>query len=131
MAFAAVKRATLLYPCGGTLQNPNHHLFILLTDPVGPAKQVLMVNVSTIRGERYDSTCVLDARDHPFLRRPSYVVYAASRTEPVSRLMNGIAAGEFIAHELLKEEVFARVVAGIEKSPHTRPFAKTFLKESN
>lgn len=131
MAFAAVKRATLLYPCGGTLQNPNHHLFILLTDPIGPAKQVLMVNVSTIHGNRYDPTCVLNAGDHPFLKQPSYIVYKASRTEPVSRLMNGIASGEFTAHDLLKEQFFARVVAGIEKSPHTPRFAKTFLKESN
>ena len=127
--FAVVKGATLLTPSGSFSQPNLKHLTILLTNPVGPAKQVLTVTVSTIRGSNYDRTCVLDKGDHSFINGPSFVAYWFCRHDCTEKAIHeAIANDMFVPMEPLREEVFDRVVAGLHKSPHTAPFAKTFIR---
>ncbi len=131
--FAVVKLATLLIP-SGTITRPGlKHLAILLTDPVGPAKQILIVTVSTLRGSKFDDrTCIINAGEHDFIKQQSYVVYSACRCDCFERhIHDGIANKMLSPMHLLREDVFTRVLAGVEKSPHTKPFAKKFLRDSN
>lgn len=131
--FAVVKKGTLLVPSGSVKRPDLKHLTILLTDPVGPAKQILTVTVSTLRGNKFDDhTCIINAGEHDFLKQPSFVAYWTCRCDcSESHILNGIASKLFIPMQPLKEEIFKRVIAGVEKSAHTKPFAKKFLKDSN
>lgn len=126
--FAAVERATLLYPSPSTRDPNGKHLFILLTGPYGPAKQVLMVSVITLRREgRYDDSCILKPGDHEFIKHESCVAYSLCRLEPAEKLSNGVACRAFTDCGLLLEPVFDRVIAGMRKSPFKKPFAIEFL----
>lgn len=131
--FAVVKRATLLIPSGSINRPDLKHLAILLTNPIGPAKQILTVTVSTLRGNKFDDhTCIINAGEHDFIKQPSFVAYWACRCDCVeSQILNGISSKMFTPMQPLKEDVFARVIAGVEKSAHTKPFAKKFLKDSS
>ena len=101
--FAAIKRATLLYPSPSARDPSGKHLFILLTDPSGPANLVLMVGVATVQGSIFDSTCILKAGDHTFIKHPSYVAYALCRVEPADKLIKGVENKFFVDKGLLDE----------------------------
>ena len=127
--FVAVKRATLLYITGNKVSTTKH-FYILLTDPFGPAKQVAMACVCSVR-DGCDTTCLLKVGDHPFIEHPSYVAYNLSRIERSDALINGVAKGLFVDKGMLDEGVFQRVLAGVTKSNFTRPFIVDFLAECN
>lgn len=131
--FAVVQRATLLVP-SGTATDPNRkHLTILLTDPIGPVKQVLTVTVSKVKGNRSDDrTCLLNAGDHAFIGIPSYVAYRWCRHDCTeAHILNCVGSRLFEPMEMLREDVFARVIEGLDKSPHTPPFAKKMIRGAN
>lgn len=128
--FNAVKRATFLYPSGPAKDPNRKHLCILLTDPVGPPEQILTVTVVTA-GDNFDSACVLNAGDHEFIKHKSYVAYATCRIDFASRIKECVASGEFSGREMLKEEVFKRVIEGLAKSKSVKPFVRQFLQDSN
>lgn len=120
--------ATLLYPSGPSHDQARNHLFILMTAPSGPADQILMVSVST-RQKRSDTTCVLAAGAHAFIRHESVVEYKFARIEPARRLVSGVASGEFIVKDPVTHEIFERVRAGLYRSPFAKPYAREFLKD--
>lgn len=128
--FAVVKRATLLVP-SGTANDPNRkHLTILLTAPTGPAKQVLTVNISTLRGNRGDdSTCLLDIGDHEFIKHRSYVAYWSCRHDCTeAHILNCVGSKLFEPKGMLREDVFVRIIEGMDRSPHTPLFAKKMIR---
>ena len=124
--FSPVRQATLLYPTGDKGQD--HHLLILLTDPFGPAKQVLLVPICSVRGV-HDNSCLLVAGDHEFIKQESFVSYALARVEPAAWLVDGVNKRLFIDKGLLETKIFQRVLAGLGISKFTKPFAKVFFME--
>jgi len=127
--FAAKRLATLLYPSGSISDPSRHHLFVLLTDPFGPAAQVLMACVCTIV-EGSDDSCLLKNGDHDFIKHDTYVAYGFCRIESVKALVNGLAKGIFVEKGNISEAVYKRIIAGLRKSPFTKPFVVDFLKET-
>lgn len=125
--FQAVKRATLLYPSPSHNDPNKKHLFIILTDPCGPANQVLLASVSTVRGNNHDKSCILTSEDHEFCCDESFVAYAFCRTEPAAKLVKGVESNYFSDKGLIGEDAFKRIVDGLKKSKHTKPFALQFL----
>lgn len=129
--FEVTKRSTLLYPSGPKHDPNRKHLFVVLTDPFGPAKQVLIVSVVTMRGDKCDQSCVLKKEDHEFIEHDSFVAYATCRVEFESTLISGLSSREFVEKPKLREDVFVRVVGGMTKTKLIKPFAIQFFQESN
>lgn len=65
-----------------------------------------------------DSTCLLEASDHEFVRHLSYVDYARSRIEHMVKLAKGVQDGIFVPRELMADVHFDRICEGVEKSPY-------------
>jgi hypothetical protein len=127
--FQPVRRATLTYPSGPPTDIHRHHLFILLTDPHGPAEQVLMVSCCSVPANNpCDTTTILAVGDHEFIKHASYVAFAKCRTEPASKLIAGVASGQFVDKGLCSEEVFAKIIAGLYASDYVKPFATEFYE---
>jgi hypothetical protein len=105
----------------------------MLTDPVGPARQILTVSISTIRGKSSDDqTCILKPGDHEFIKDPSFVAYWSCRHDCTEDgILRGINNNVFVPMEPMKEDIFARVIDGLSKSPRTKPYAVNFIKNSN
>lgn len=107
----------------GAHQNPdNYHLCIVLSDPENAeGRQVLYAPVITAR-RRYGATCILDIGDHPFIRHKSCVHYAVMGQRPETHLLKlGRMSAPLEAH------VLERVLDGVMISPHSPPWAESFL----
>ena len=67
---------------------------------------------------------------HPFITTNSYILYRKTRIEGSQTLLNGVNEGIFVPKELMPDEPFARICAGITASPHT-PLAHKKYYEDN
>lgn len=126
MTFAPCKRATLLIPSGPANDPDRHHLFVLLTDPNAEGKVLLATFSSVKPGLFYDPTCLVQAGEHPFVTRPTWVNYAHCRIEEAAKLVNGINAGFFFAREIADQALLARICKGLFDSPHAKPLFRRF-----
>ncbi len=120
--------ATLLMPSG----NEGDHLYVVLNDPrafEGRGQQfwVVLVNLSSVReGVAHDATCVLDAGDHVFVKRPSFVFYRNARVEPQNHVLRLVEQGVFNPHVPVSAELLQRIKTGLFDSPHTKREFKRF-----
>ena len=87
----------------------------------------MLVNLSSVReGVPYDTTCVLDAGEHEFIRHPSFVFYRNARIEPESHVLQLVEQGLFKPHVAVSAEVLQRIKSGLFASPHTKREFKRF-----
>lgn len=129
--FFVVRRATLLIPSGPPQDPDRKHLYVCITDPVGAARETLLVPVATLRqGEPHDPTCRLFRGDHPFLRHESYVNYRFARIDPADRIERGVRDGVLVPHQVLDTAVFARVCKGLTESRFLAPRYREFYLAS-
>jgi len=106
------KKGTLLVPSGGT-----SHLHIICNDTCHIGAN-LLVNISSAY-DGCDSTCMLDVGDHDFVRHASYVFYAKAMIVKARGLKSGFDNGSIRTQAPLRDDVFTRVVEGINASPDT------------
>jgi hypothetical protein len=125
--FLPVRRATLTIPSGPQGDPNRDHLHVLLTDPVGAERLLLLASVCSVKpGIPHDATCYLYPGDHEFVRRQSYVFYAQAIIVPEQKLLSGIRSGDFRGQEALSDALMARICQGLLDSRHTKPAIKTF-----
>lgn len=122
--FVPYRRATLLIPSGPAHDPDRKHLFIVLADPLQvlqyTEKHSLLVGVASIQPDvPHDSTCLLGAGDHEFIRHRSYVHYARARIEPSQGILNGVKQGKLVPKAMLVDQTFARVCKGLVESRFT------------
>ena len=55
------------------------HLWIVITTPEGADGRFIMVNITTLRPNAPDTSCVLQVGDHPFIVRDSIAFYHDAR----------------------------------------------------
>lgn len=126
--FIVTRRATVLVPSGTEDRPDLKHLFILLNDPSGTEKLVLMVSISTVYPDKYhDPTCILEPGDHPFINCKSFVMYSKARIESVKTLEAGVKQNLLIPKEPMALEVFARICQGVLDSKRTPAELKRFF----
>lgn len=128
--FVARKGATLLFESGPANNPYQHHLFVILTEPYGPAQQVVMVPICTIKHDRHDLTCVVEVGEHEFIKAQSFVSYSEGRVEAASVLQKGVAKGFFVPKEQANQRLFDKIFAGVRKSNRSRPFLKTAIADA-
>lgn len=122
--------AALLYPSGPDGDYRRNHLFVVMTSPSGPGRQIIMVPVCTVR-PKCDRTCILSANDHDFLTHESFVAYRFTRLEREERLLRGIDSGEFVQQPPVVAEIYADIRAGFDRSPFVAPYVLDFLSQYN
>lgn len=88
----------LLVPSG-----PDKHLFFVLCDPrvihvFGSAQRVILVNMSTIKGELYDPACVLEPGCHPFVKNDSFMAYRYAEVRTVTEIESNVLCGAWTRH---------------------------------
>lgn len=114
--------ATLLMPSG----REGKHLFVVLNDPrtfqgYGPRPHIVLVNVSTVRpGIPHDTSCVLAAGCHPFVKQESFIAYRHTRIEPVAHVEEMVKRGVFEPKDPVTAELLTTINAGLRKSPFTK-----------
>lgn len=115
MPYSPYKGACLSIPF-----NNVPHLFVVMN---GPCKDgnCLLVMVSTIKpDQRYDDTCVLNAGDHAYINRPSYLVYRSAETMRAAHITKMVGLKYYEERDDMESKVFQRIVEGLFASEDTR-----------
>jgi hypothetical protein len=122
---------TLLLP-SGTFESPDKkHLFVIMTKACADG-QHLLLSVSSIKSEvKHDPTCELDAGCHPFVTKPSFVLYAKASRVRSDLLIKCVDGWVYTPKERLADDVFARVCTGVAASPFTPRWAKKYFTENS
>ena len=105
------------------------HLFVILTDPCGEGKNLLVPVCS--RRSRDDTTCLLGVNDHPFLKWPSYVLYARLVWYEAAVLSAKVLKKDIQYRGLMDQKVFALIHAGVLQSPFSSPKFKKYLSDQS
>lgn len=94
------------------------HLWVLITKPDPITQEVIMVNITTQRAHS-DTTTILNPGDHPFIQRPSVVLYADARITDIRLLDQAVASRSFRSHSAFSPAVLQRIQSGIGTSLFT------------
>jgi hypothetical protein len=91
---------------------------------------VLVVNISSIKDQVFhDPACILQPNCHPFVNRPSWVVYKESVILDAARLDAKVDAGEILTRVPVEQPIFDAVRAGFDVSRHVMPKIKRFIRQ--
>lgn len=115
---ALQKKGTVLIPSGPSHDPNRKHLHVICTDPDDHGCQ-LIVSICTKINDLCDPACTLQAHEHDFLTRESYVLYRKATIVEQSALANGVAASIFVPREDMNGQTFLRISKGICASIHT------------
>lgn len=70
-----------------------HHLWVVVSDPLLNSNDVLILNLTTVRGVALDDlSCVFHPGEHPWIVNQSYIAYDCAQTKTsvyLDRLENG------------------------------------------
>jgi len=94
------------------------HLWVLVTHPEPTTSQAIRVNITTQR-PRSDTTTLLNKGDHPFIQKPSVVLYADARHVDPRLLYQAVGAGQARVHATFDPRVLVQIQAGMTKSSFT------------
>lgn len=129
--FIPARRATLFIPTPLAGRENLEHLFVLMTDPIGVDKEILLVSVSSIKqGAWYDDSCLLYKGDHEFIKRPSFVSYHHSKIITADSLISGVNKDMFRPCGTVTDEVMALICKGLEESDHLPESHRIFYEDS-
>ena len=123
------QKGTLLIPSGQT-----SHLHIICSNPVlyPPVGHncFLCVNISSVpNGVEYDTACVLNNGDHPFIDHESYVYYDRAQIFGVDTVLARLKERELQKHATCGDEMFNRVMEGFQTTKFITPKIKRFLEK--
>lgn len=120
------KRGTILVVSGTAHDPSKQHLLVVCTDPC-PNRMQVLVPICTIVNSLVDQSCLLKAGEHPFIRRPSYVLYRYSRIELQDDIVTGVQEGAFLRRPDMNGQTFLRIKSGICRSSQAPRKVKRYL----
>lgn len=121
MAYVPYRKGTLLIPTGGT-----KHLFVIVTDRC-LAGHHLIVNLTTVRSQNIDTTCVVEAGCHRFIVDRSYAVYRLADIQSAAKLSRMVDGWVYSTHDDASEELSDIILNGVCKSRHTPKRIRNYL----
>lgn len=107
------RKGTLLIDSGTS----GKHLYFIVTDACAEGYH-LLVNISTLRSDRDDQTCVLPIGCHPFVTADSYVVYRMADIQSADKISRMVAGWVWTPKEDCTEKLIEMIFAGFAVSPH-------------
>ena len=103
------------------------HLWVVITEPDPATGEVIIVNLTTQRPHS-DTTVILQAGDHPFIKHPTAVNFIDARIVILSLLEQAIATGTGAVHQIVEASVLKRIQDGLLRSSFTPNKIKAFFR---
>jgi hypothetical protein len=122
---------TFLIPSG-----PGKHLFFVVLGPAvlpeyGKTPHYVLAGATTLReGSQYDPACIIEAGEHPFIRRRSYIAFRYVQILPASDV-EARAGTLWTPHQDCDKALLARIISGILQSRHTKNYVKHALRSQH
>jgi len=82
-------------------------------------RNTIIVNIQSIRGEKYDHTVRLKPGDHEFIVHDSFVNYRLARIISLDELEAKIRTGTAVMKKPFRDAILQRICEGICKSDFT------------
>ena len=112
------------FKCNSTeLTNDELHLWIILSDPAVHPECVVVVNLTSRTGNKDDPACRLNAGDHPFVIRPTYVKYSEAHVVTAQQLEDA----DISHRQSLNSNILQRIRDGAGRSKSIRMGIKKHL----
>lgn len=128
-----IKGQCFLVPSG---PNQYLHLFTIIIEPEvlperGNHPQVISVNFTSVPDNTlYDTSCLVDIGDHPFIKHLSYVNYRGARCDSYEQIQKLIDKGVFIKKEPCSDELLQKIINGALISKMISREFKDIIKNS-
>lgn len=106
---------------------PDPHLWLVLTDPDPVTGKVVAVMVVT-KKDHTDPTTSLLPGDHPFIDHESHVDFRTAKPVSAERLLADMNAGICVVQQNLSQGVLKRVRVGLLTSERTVNFVKDYCR---
>ena len=95
------------------------HLWVIIAEPSDDPQSVLIVNISTLRGAvTDDTTCILEAGEHPFIHKRSFVAYRFARKPKREELLKLLDRNLLYLQDPVVSAVLERIRNGAKNSPN-------------
>lgn len=101
------------------------HLWIVLSDPEGDPPQVVAVNL-TQRGNQPDTTVVLNAGDHKFIKKETIVYYADARFVPAGAIEAYANQPGYRFKDDCSDDLLNKIREGLKNSKFTPKKIKSY-----
>ncbi len=121
-------RDTVLIPSGPAQDGSQKHLHVVMCNPT-LAGMVLLVSITSCKNTYDDTTCILQAGDHLFITKESYVFYRFAQTRLVQHLLDEIKNKNCSLKLPIDEEIFNKIRQGFYRSRFTKKFVFEYLPE--
>lgn len=98
------------------------HLWVVISDPTLNNNEVVIVNVTTWRDRAIflnDASCILEAGEHPFIDKKSYVYYGEAKLTSESSIRKALVGGVLTVADDCTSELLGKILLGAAQSPHT------------
>ena len=126
---------TFLVPSGTS----GNHLFVILNNPddfsdYGYGKQlcIVSVNFTTLHlNNPHDNACIVNAGEHPFISRDSYVRYRDARLDPVEHVKKMVNSGTWSLQEPASVQLLQKLRLGLQASKFAQRDYKKMLAGLN
>lgn len=105
------------------------HLYVIICQDGDIPSKCVTVNITTIHNDLYDKSYVLDAGDHPFIKKPSSVFYKGAYIDAVESLERARRRGEIWRDDDIDTRILVKMQRIALISPMTRNEVKDFLKK--
>lgn len=103
------------------------HPHVVLSEPFGNQRQILIVNWTTLDDECIDDACVLNADDHPAIKHTSTMAYSFAHLWREERILFAVANGSLVELPSVAQPVLKPIIDGAKHSPELRPEWKSVL----
>ena len=87
----------------------------MINDPHAHNGNALIVNISTLRSGA-ETTCIVKAGEHVFVRHDSYVRYMSACCAKVADIAKAIKAGKLKSHQAASPSLLRKLRAGAQAS---------------
>lgn len=108
--------STLYWPCDSLAFDP--HLWVILTLPFSDPQKIVMVMLTSKR-DYSDTTVVLNKGDHPFIIRPTVILYSSANLFKTDELIKDIKLNIARPREHFNELVLEKIKKGLLTSKFT------------
>jgi len=97
----------------------DHHLWVIISDPVIDDQNVLFVNFTSWDSYE-DQTVILDVWDHPFIKHRTCVAYSRARVSADVALQRLATANRLALHDPASDDLLKKLRDGAVASNRTK-----------
>lgn len=99
------------------------HLHVVCNDGGNTPDWRILVSISSIKDHKFhDPSCEIEAGEHPFISRRSFVEYRHAQQRSAEQIKRCLETGAYVAKEPVSQELLDRIVAGFSVSDFTDPW---------